>query len=306
MKKLKHLVEYGFVLLLDAFFSALPLEGACRLGEGIGVLASFLLIRRRRLALENLRRAFPEKSEEEIRRIEKGVWKNLGRTAVEFVRFKDMTAGDLADRFTLEGGENLEKAVKRGGGAICITFHYANWEFNGLFHHRYAPLYAVARPMKNSFVEKWIQEKRSHNNMTMLLHRNAAKACLKVLKEKGHLGILVDQNLYTGGVFVNFFGRPAATTSLPALLHSRTGDPVIVNHSVREGSKFRIVYSPALELPDIENREEKIRAHTQIINDAIERIIRRHPENWFWIHNRWKRQPNLVTPAAGPGLKHDV
>jgi len=292
-KRIKHFIEFLFVLAFDAFFQCMPYRWAVNLGENIGVLFSHVLTKRNLLIMANLTKAFPRKRPEEIRKITLGVWRNIGRTAIEFIRFRDLNTGRTRDRFVAEGDDNLKAAMKAGKGIIFVTFHFTNWEINGVkTAEKVGQIYAIARPMKNPFVENWIQRKRGSNNLKMMLHRNAAKACLKALKEGAHVGILVDQNLYTGGIFVNFFGRPAATTTLPALLHHKTKSPVVIAYSLREGMKFRMVYSKPLYFPPVADRYEAIRAHTQIINDELEAIIRKTPENWFWIHNRWKRQPD--------------
>ena len=133
--------------------------------------------------------------------------------------------------------------------------------------------------------------------MKIILHRQAVKATLGCLRRGECVGILMDQNLYTGGVFVNFFGRPAATTTLPALLYLKTGCPVILIHTLREGDRFRVVYSPPFEFPPMEKSEASIHLYTQIISDGFEALVRQYPENWFWIHNRWKRRPETSAPV---------
>jgi KDO2-lipid IV(A) lauroyltransferase len=145
--------------------------------------------------------------------------------------------------------------------------------------------------MRNPLVEKWIQARRTEGGNRIALHRDAVRATLKWLKQKNIAGILADQNLYTGGTFVQFFNRPAATTTLPTLLHARTGAPVIFIYSLRKGSKFVIHYTARLSLPEGGDTESQLQNGTQIISDEMENLIRKYPENWFWIHNRWKRQP---------------
>ena len=126
--------------------------------------------------------------------------------------------------------------------------------------------------------------------MDIILHRNAVRASLKWVKGGNIIGILVDQNLYTGGEFVKFFGRPAATTTLPAILHARTGAPVIPTYCLRDGTGFRFFFEPPVFPPAGVSEDEQIKAHTQEISNRFEQIIRRTPQNWFWIHNRWKRK----------------
>ena len=116
------------------------------------------------------------------------------------------------------------------------------------------------------------------------------KASLKCLKNKGIIGMMVDQSLSTGGVFVDFFGRPASSTTLPALLHIRTGAPVMFAYLLRNGERFRLVFEP-VTFPPVEDPAARIQIYTQVMSSQFEQVIRRYPENWLWLHNRWKRQP---------------
>lgn len=291
MKDFKHRIEYALVRVFDLFFRLLPRPMAIATGEAIGTLMSFIIYKRDRLILSNLAHAFPEKTLAERKRIARAVWRNLGRTAVEFIRSKEYSAADLARYVEWENGELIDQAVKGGHGVIMLTAHFTNWEILGMaVQARYSNMMAISRPMKNPYVEKWVQAKRSSGGMTIILHREAVKASLKWVKSKNIVGILVDQNLYTGGVFVDFFGRPAATTTLPALLHIRTGEPMFLLYILRVGNKFRVVIEPIM-FPKVANEDERPLVYTQTISNAVERLIRKYPENWFWIHNRWKRKP---------------
>jgi len=289
---MKHQFEFLGVKLLDAFLCALPRSWALKLGECLGQVAAWVLPSRRRLILDNLRHAFPDRDEKELRDIAYEVWSNLGRVAAEFVRLSDISRANFRKYFSFEGLEHVNAAKKAGRGIIFITSHLANWEYSGVaVQFLMGDVVAIARPMKNLKVESWVRGKRSVSGLEFVMHRNAVKSSLRALKANKAVGILVDQNLYTGGVFVNFFGRPAATTTLPALLHARTGAPVIVVYARREKSGFKIVFEKPLEFPKTIDKVRDVKIHTQIFTKAIERVVRQQPEQWFWIHNRWKRKP---------------
>ena len=303
LRTIKYQIEYFFVWLLESLFFLLPRALALSCGERIGLLVAFFLPKREKLILQNLTYAFPSKSKSEIKALARSTWKNLGRTAVEFIRISDIDSAHFHNFFLFEGENYMEEAQKQGKGIIMATFHFTNWEMTGIaLQYRWKNIVAIARPLKNSYVEKWVQQKRSQNGMEIILHRQAVRASLKSLKAGKSIGILMDQNLYQGGVFIDFMGRPAATTTLPALLHIRTGAPVILIYSVREREKFRIVYERPIQFPPIEPAEERLRMYTQIITNHIEAVIRRHPENWFWIHNRWKRSPYLESSLKTPEM----
>jgi Kdo2-lipid IVA lauroyltransferase/acyltransferase len=298
MKNLRYFIEYIPVRAFDLFFQIWPRSWALRMGELLGVLMSFVILPRRRLVLKNLSDSFPEKTRDEIRLIAGKFWRNLGRVAVEFIRVTDINRDNVDDFFIWEGKEHYDRAMSQEKGVIAIGFHFTNWEYCGLIlRMAWNDVVAIARPMKNPYVEKWVQGKRGDAGMEIILHRNAVRAGLKTLKNKRSLGVLVDQNLRAGGVFVNFFGRFAATTTLPALLHSRTGAPVVLVYLLREGMKFRMVAEPPMEFPEAKEGEDWVKVHTQVISDHLERVIRRNPDMWFWIHNRWKRKPDVAPPG---------
>ncbi|MCG3203485.1 MAG: Lipid A biosynthesis lauroyltransferase [Elusimicrobia bacterium] len=291
LKRLKHVAEFVLVKLLDGFFCSLPFPLAIQLGMGLGVFLSKIIPKRNALILSNLERAFPEMPENERHRTAWAVWKNLGRVAVEFLRLQEILKNSKKFPFIWEGVDQLDNFVKQKTGVILLAAHYCNWEVLGAaIAARFPEFTAIARPMRNPYVEEWVQKKRGLGGTRIILHRQAVKASLKWIKAHHMIGILIDQNLYTGGEFVSFFGRPAATTTLPALLHARTQAPVIITYVEREGAGFRARFTPPILPPPQITGENSIKAHTQAISDNIENIIRRYPENWFWVHNRWKRK----------------
>ncbi|OVE77433.1 hypothetical protein BVX98_02730 [bacterium F11] len=292
MKKLKFCLEYSGILVVDLFFICLPENLALKLGEWIGLFFCWVIPKRRSLVMENLKQAFPEKSLREIKRISGRVWRNLGRVGVEFIRVPKITPSNYQDFFSYEGQDHIDQARSLGKGIVMAGFHLSNWEWSGLAaQFDLKNVVAIARPMKNPYVENWIQRKRQGAGMDIILHRQAVRASLKAIKQKKSVAILMDQNLYQGGVFVDFFGRPAATTTLPALLHSRTGAPVLIAYGIRKGKKIQLNYGKPIDFPEVEDPSERLQVFTQIITKEIEKVIRSNPEYWFWIHNRWKRKP---------------
>ncbi len=286
---------------IDQILLALPRSWAISFCETLAWVVSLFMARRRALMLKNLQLAFPEKSETELKKIVAGVWRNIGRVAGEFIRLSDINQENYRDYFEIIGADVLEKAKAKGKGLIFIGFHYGNWEMSGVGGNFASNgITAVARPIKNKFVEKWVKQKRGAGGMDVILHRDAVRGCLRVLRAKKSVGILVDQNLYQGGVFVNFFGRPAATTPLPALLQSRTGAPVLILYCERQQGKIKLIFRETPPLPTEGDAQDLMQTITQIISSELEEIIRGHPEQWFWVHNRWKRQPTpdelLLTP----------
>jgi Kdo2-lipid IVA lauroyltransferase/acyltransferase len=292
MKWLKHLVEYGLIKLVEGILRSRPLEESVRWGESLGGLLRRALGRRDRLVIENLTAAFPEKGPEEIQRIAEGFWRNVGRVAVEFVRAPEIVPEPIGNSHDVENIDVFNAAFAEKKGVIFVSAHYCNWEMNGIFLHRLTrdighKFTAISRPMRNPRAAEWVQSRRASGGVPVILHRRAVRESLRVLRSGESMGMLVDQNLYQGGIFAKFFGRPAATTFLPALLHSRTGAPVVLTWVTRVDTRFCIHFE-RIRFPDVPE-DRQLDAGTQEINDRLEAVIRKKPEWWFWIHNRWKR-----------------
>lgn len=288
---MKQAFEYALVRFADFLFHALPRAWAIGLGEQLSLGVSHIITKRRDLVLRNLALSFPEKSEAERAQIARAVWRNLGRLAVEFARVSDFTDGSVDQLVEVEGRDLVDAAIQEGKGIIGLTAHFTNWELTGALVQRlYGNMTVIARPVRNSLVDRWVYEKRTASGLNIILPKDAVKASLKCLKNKGIIGMMVDQSLSTGGVFVQFFGRPASSTTLPALLHIRTGAPVMFAYLLRNGERFRLVFEP-VTFPHVEDPAARIQVYTQIMSTQFEQVIRRHPESWLWLHNRWKRQP---------------
>ena len=288
---MKKAFEYSLVRFAELLFHVLPRSWAIGLGEQLSLIVSHVITKRRDLVLRNLALAFPEKSEAERVHIAHEVWRNLGRLAVEFARVSDFTDGSIDRLVEVEGREHVDAAIKEGKGIVGLTAHFTNWELTGALVQRvYGNMTVIARPVRNPMVDRWVYEKRTASGLKIILPKDAVKASLKCLRNKGIIGMMIDQSLSSGGVFVEFFGRPASSTTLPALLHIRTGAPVMFAYLVRNGERFRLVFEPVV-FPQVEDPAARIQIYTQVMTTQFEQVIRRHPESWLWLHNRWKRQP---------------
>lgn len=285
---MKYACDYALVRFADLLFQALPRAWAIGLGERVCLLLSTVIAKRHALILDNLAQAFPEKCGTEQARIAGAVWRNLGRTAVEFVRITDYVRCPIEEVLEVEGREYMEQAMREKKGVILLSAHFTNWELTGSFVQRqFGSMTAIARPIRNPYVERWIQRKRSAGGMRIIPVQEAVKASLKCLRANAIIGILIDQSLSLGSLPINFFSRPALTTTLPALLHLQTGAPILTTYTLRDGDRFRQIFQP-ITLPSVPDKTDRIGAYTQAINAYFEDLIRRYPENWFWIHNRWK------------------
>ena len=249
------------------------------IGAALGVLAYWLGIRRR-VALENLARAFPEKPEQERRRIARDAYAQLGRSLFEL--FLPMPQVEF------DGWEIYEKARAEGRGVVCAIAHYGNFELLArAVARRGVKLTLIGRRLRGAF-NRWLVESRG---IRTLPDRGSSAAAVAALRGNEVLAIAVDQNMRPSrGVFVDFFGAPACTTPAAAVYALRTGAAILFAYPVRSGSGTHVVKVCG----PFETRERGHRAVldlTQQLTRAVESAVRAHPDHWFWVHRRWKTRP---------------
>ncbi|MBI5491480.1 MAG: lysophospholipid acyltransferase family protein [Deltaproteobacteria bacterium] len=271
------------------------------LSRGLGYLAYSMDKKRRRIVKENLDRAFGDKLDAaEKCRIAKEVYKNLAVMLIEFLRIPWLKK-DRIDRFvTCEGLDHLEAALERKKGVILLTGHFGNWEllatYFGLIGY---PLDPVIRELDNPGVDGFVSWVRTSTSNKMIPKNRSMRKILKRLSENGIVTILLDQNVaLVEGVFVDFFGTPACTNKGPALIAAASGAAVVPAFIVREGRRHRLIINEPIETIDTGDREKDVVENTRRMTKVIEDMARAHPEQWFWVHRRWKTRP----PAEGAGL----
>lgn len=296
---LKTNFEYWLARAILAIFGALRLATSMKLGRAIGRFG-FWFPKLRRTGERNLQIAFPNLSETERRKILRRCFENLGRLLAVFSHFEDQPE-DLKRLIECEGIEHLEAAEKAGRGVILFTGHIGAWELSSfglsLFSH---PLSFLVRRIDNPKIEALVERRRVRLGNRTIDKRSAARAMLQILQGRGILGILVDLNtLDREGIFVEFFGVPASTTFLVAKLALRTGAPVLPVFAPWDESRNRFVLKidEPLEFQSSGDETEDVRRLTQLFTSAVERYVRRYPDQWLWIHRRWKTRP-----AGEPGI----
>jgi len=249
-----------------------------------------------RVADRNLRAAMPELDRAARRRIVRGVWDNLGRTAAEMPHVHALQRTKSGPGWEIEGEEHLLPLAARGGPAIFVSGHIGNWEVLALATAAFGmPLAPFYRAAANPLVDALIQDIRAGTNLPGFPKGAAgARGAMQHLARGGFLGVLADQKM-NDGISATLFGLPAMTAPALAALALRYRCPVLPGHVQRIGpARFRMVADPPLVLPDTGDRRADIAALTQAVNDALERWIRARPESWLWLHRRW---PKEVTPA---------
>jgi KDO2-lipid IV(A) lauroyltransferase len=197
------------------------------------------------------------------------------------------------------GAEHVEAARSAGRGVLLVTAHFGNWEVHGMAHGwLFGPIGVIARPLDNPALDARLCEVRRRPGNTVIYKKRALPQVLRLLRDNRGVAILIDQNVQQGdGVFVDFFGRPAATTTAAAALALKTGCALVPSHTeLREDGRYALVYEPALEVPASGDRDADVHRLTQRLTGVIEEWVRRRPEQWLWLHRRWKTQPAEPRP----------
>ena len=282
----------------------LPPSAGIRLGGFLGGLTYYLLARERNRALEHLSIAFPsEKNLSEKRKIAKRCFQNLGKNGVEFVNFNRIKK-DLDRSITIEGKKHLDDALAQGKGVIWLTAHLGNWELLASYiAHKGYPLSVVARMANDKRFNRLLVNMRKRESVDVILRESpsAGRQILQVLKNRGILAMLIDQDTKVKGVMADFFGRKANTPAGPAILARRRTVPVLTGFILRETNrKHRIVVCPPFEIVRTDDRQRDLEVNTERFNKVIEQHIRAYPEQWVWMHRRWRRE-TAYQPAGEAG-----
>ncbi len=285
-----HAAEYAVLSVIRVLVRALPHGGARRVGRGLGTFAYRALTRRRRLALSNLELAMPELEEGEREQVARGAFRQMTSQAAELLSWDRFSPEQLCQRWTLEGWEHVTVG-ETGRATFFMTAHFGYWELLGRTLALYRPpVAALARPLDNPHLERLVNRSRSGFGLEIITKHGAARALTRALASGTNLIVLVDQRVRPrDAVTVPFFGQPALTTNLVARLVAKTGAPVVPLFVYpAAGGAYRIVARPPLD-PHVSS-SDPIRDLTSRYMAAVEAEIRRAPELWLWMHDRWRQQ----------------
>jgi Kdo2-lipid IVA lauroyltransferase/acyltransferase len=273
----------------------LPRGMARSVGAGFTAVAYALRPPLRLAAMFNLRLAFPDWSDEQRKRVIRRMVQQAGWMAAEFARFPKYVGGHIESIVVVDGAENFASAQQRGKGVLFLTGHMSAWELAPFAHAVYGhPLHFLVRPIKNRRVDELINSYRCLSGNRPIEKNKSARTILKVLAEGGTVGILSDHNTSREeGVFVDFFGVPASTTSGLARIALRTGAAVVPGFLCwdYERKVYRLQFEPEVQLSRTENEDADVLENTARFAQVIENYIRRNPDQWLWVHKRWKTRP---------------
>ena len=291
----RELLEFWVVRLLVAFMGSLPRGAARRLGEAIGAAAFWLGGRLRRTGYENLRMAYPGKTEAEREAILREVYRSLGWQIAEFCQMSGYTAAEAAALVRYEGLENYVRARDRGKGVLVVTGHLGAWELSSFFHSLMGyPMSLVIRRLDNARVDGLVNAIRCLHGNRVIHKDDFARGLISAMHRGETVGILMDTNMTPPqGVFVPFFEVEACTASGLARVAARTGAAVLPGFLLWEAEEQKYVLHFGNELALVRSGDDAadVVANTGLFTAAIESYIRRYPGQWLWLHRRWKTRP---------------
>ena len=282
-------LEYGLALFLLGCLRWFPRPAAERLALLAAKVLDVALPKLRRVAMINLAFAFPESGTAAHREITNGVFASIARLFVGLAHFPALNSRNIGEWVGYEGLENYQAAKRAGHGILVATAHFGNWELSAFAHALLTEaMHVMVRPLDNPLVDRLVEERRASSGNFLIQKRDAARAVLKALRANDAIGILIDQNTtLTEGVFVDFFGKAACASAAFVKLAYHSEAAIIPGFALwhAEQRKYIIHFLPPVPLSG------NLQADTQQIHSILEAWIRMFPDQWLWIHRRWKTRP---------------
>ena len=290
--------ETSILRLAERFLDAaatIPREVIWKLAEFLGRVWFRVDTKHQAIVLSNLQRAWKDELDENEREIiGRRNFAHLARVMLELPCLRKLTATNV-DRFaTFVGVEHFQAALDKGKGLLFLTSHFGNWELMALaFSLKYRPAHVVVRPLDNLFLDRLINRLRSRGGNNLVNKKGSVRAVLRLLGQGEVVALLMDQNVdWYDGVFVPFFKDIACTSKAFTVMALRTGAPVVPVYNVRQpDGRYQVIFEPEVELVITGDKTRDVEENTALFNRIIESYVRRYPEQWFWVHQRWKTRP---------------
>jgi len=292
---MRHRLEYAAAWVIVKTIGVLPRPLARAAAIWLGRVIYVFHVRLRRVGMRNLELAFPQMSRHQRAKILRGEFVSMGRQLAEVCRFPKYTRENVSQVVVYDGFENFERALARGKGVLFLTGHLGGWELSAFAHSLYGyPLHVVMRPLDNVYLDRLTRRYRTMHGNSMIDKDDPVRGLLTAMKHGETAGILMDTNMTPPqGVFVDFFGIPACTAGLLARIALRTDAAVVPGFTIWDPAlrKYRLRFDPAVELVRTGNDDADAVANTQLFTKVIEDYVRKYPDQWLWVHRRWKTRP---------------
>jgi Kdo2-lipid IVA lauroyltransferase/acyltransferase len=292
---MRHRLEYALVWPVVKLLGLLPRELSRALGIVLAGAVYHLHRRLRKVGLRNLEIAYPTMPPAERKKIVRGVFASLGRQLAEFCQFPRYTRENVSQVAVYEGFENFDAAQRRGKGVLFLTAHLGGWEIGSFAHSVYGhKLRIVVRALDNQYLDRMVERYRTLHGNTTFEKQDFARGLISAMRAGETVGLLMDQNMTPpAGVFVDFFGVPACTASGIARVALRTDASVVPAFTIWDNTlrKYRITFAPRLVLVKTGDDERDVVEATERFTSVIEEYVRKYPEQWLWVHRRWKTRP---------------
>jgi len=298
---MKHRLEYMIVRSLIAIVRVLPDPIVRAWGTMLGLTFYTIDGAHRRIAQRNLAAAFPSRPASERRAIARAAFVHFGRLLFELLKFSTLSPSAMLGRVEFDGEERARSAYAQGRGVLFVTGHFGFWELHAIVHAlQIEPIGLLARALDNPQLNQLLEDIRQRTGNTVIYRRGTIRRVMRALQGGQGVAVLIDQHILSrDAIAVDFFDRPAATTSVVAALALRTGAPVVPVFALPiGGGRIRVIYEHPVAPPD-PNAENAVRDFTQRCTDVLEMYVRRHPELWLWMHRRWREDPSLAEGVPG-------
>ncbi len=293
MKKLRYYFEYIVLAGLGFVVRQLPRKAIVFLGARVGDFIFYCIPIRKKLTIQQLTEAFPEKGLKEIKTIARDAYRNLVTNSIEHLCLAGMSKEEMLKIVKLENMDLLDKAIARNKGVIHVGGHFGNWEYMGsaVSMLGYPVAYVVAE-INNPYINTMVNVHRQETGVTPIPKEEAVRGIMQTLKKKGTIAMLIDQDAGRNGIFLTFFDKICSTVRGPALFALKTGAAILFVANIRQPDGTIKAVFEEIEIDyDKGQTEENIREVMQSCTTMLESYIRKYPGHWFWMHRRWKIQP---------------
>lgn len=276
-----------------AIIASIPYKYISNIGRVLGILVYLIDVRHRRIVRRNLKFIYPEWTPHYVKKISKRIFQNLGITLLEICQTSCFSEDNIMNKVKIRGQKHLINAMDKKKGAILISAHLGNWEILPLLCPLYfkRPITLVAKQIKNKLINRRVYRFRARFGNRVFDKGDAFSEMTRTLRQNQIVGILIDQGTRISvGVKITFFNKFVSATPAAALLALRCKSPVLPAFCIRNGDgTFTVSIEPPLALERTDDLRADLRTNTQIMTDAVEKSVRKYPEQWFWVHKRWKK-----------------